>query len=389
MRICPTNDLPPDAVLGRSIYLPNGKLLLGAGYRISNPVRNQLLVKGYTHIYIQEEGTEQVIPEDVISDELRHEATLALKSKVDLVEKSFEFREMSYAKVRKSLESGNLKHVDINFDLRKIIKEIIDDIALSGAQYMTTLMMKTEDTFFVDHAINTTVLSILLGKKFKFNRDELVSMALGAFLHDIGKLIIEKLEGPQQDESSNGYYREHPTFGYLLLKNDSNISPMVLQTVNQHHEHQDGKGFPIGLSGNNRPPIRENRMKKGMIFRFAEVCSAANAYDRLLLSSSDGSTLEPDAVIKKIINDTSTVYNKSVIEMLTRIIPIYPMGCYVRVESIADASLIGSYGVVAKIHEEDLKRPTIVITINKFRKKIKPIIIDTSKLSRVELKLLL
>ena len=64
-------------------------------------------------------------------------------------------------------------------------------------------------------------------------------------------------------------YKEHPTFGYLLLKNDTSISPMVLQTVYQHHEQQDGKGFPIGLKGDNQPPVKGSKAKKGMIFRYA------------------------------------------------------------------------------------------------------------------------
>jgi hypothetical protein len=52
-------------------------------------------------------------------------------------------------------------------------------------------------------------------------------------------------------------------------------------------------------------------------------------------------------------------------------------------------TLTGCNGVVARVNEANLKRPTIIITANKYRKKIKPVIIDTTKLARLELKLII
>lgn len=42
-------------------------------------------------------------------------------------------------------------------------------------------------------------------------------------------------------------------------------------------------------------------------------------------------------------------------------------------------------GVVAKINEKNINKPVIILTKNKFLKKIKPMIIDTSKFTIVEL----
>ena len=45
--------------------------------------------------------------------------------------------------------------------------------------------------------------------------------------------------------------------------------------------------------------------------------------------------------------------------------------------------------VVAKINESKLNRPVIILTMNKLRMKIKPVLIDTSRLHTVKLKLVL
>ncbi|MFC1538873.1 HD-GYP domain-containing protein [Candidatus Latescibacterota bacterium] len=391
MRICAVKDLQPGDILGKSIVQANNRLLLGAGFRITSEIKDRLIEKGFSHVYIVEKGTEDIIPEDIISDEIRYEAINKLGQETDRIKENLKFRDMSYAKAVESLEKGNLKDIEISYEMKKIVKEIIDEITSTDTKFMTTLMPKSKDTFFFDHAINTTILSILLGKKFRYIRSELVDLALGSFLHDIGKVIIEKLENENNVDknSSIDYYKEHPTFGYLLLQNDTSISPMVLQTVYQHHEQQGGKGFPVGLKGDNQPPVKGGRQKKGMIFRYAEICSVADAYDRKLLNPGKDGHLGPADVIKELLQSASTVYNKSVLEALTEIVPIYPVGSLVRINNIVDPSLIGCYGVVAGLNEDNLKRPKIIITTNKFKKKIKPVILDTTKLTHLELKLII
>ena len=99
MRICSLDDLKPGDVLGKSIYLSNYKLLLGAGYRLSLDIIAKLHEKGYTHVYIVEEGTETIIPEDVISDETRLEVRQKFESKIEEINKTLEFKDMSYTKV--------------------------------------------------------------------------------------------------------------------------------------------------------------------------------------------------------------------------------------------------------------------------------------------------
>ena len=69
-------ELTTDMVLGKSIFLTSGRLLLGAGYRLNNTIISKIIERGYSHVYIMEKGTEDIIPEDVISDEIRMQAKI-------------------------------------------------------------------------------------------------------------------------------------------------------------------------------------------------------------------------------------------------------------------------------------------------------------------------
>jgi HD-GYP domain-containing protein (c-di-GMP phosphodiesterase class II) len=316
------------------------------------------------------------------------QAQVQMVNKTKKIEESFKFQDMTRSKIIKSLEEGNLKNINIAYGLRKLIEEIISEISGAGSKFLNTLMIKSKDNYFVDHAINTTVLSIIIGKRYKFNKTELATLALGCFLHDVGKIIIDQIskDGVVDDQ----LYKEHTTFGYLLLKNDSSISPMEIQIVNQHHECQDGTGFPIGLRGQNLPPVKaDGRETKGQIFRLAEICAVANAYDNFVLNPLNGEKLGPQEVIKKMMLGAGTLYNKDIVQTLSQVIAAFPVGSYVKIINIVDPALIGSFGVVAKINRDDLSKPVIIITTNKYKKKIKPIMIDTSKLKLIDLELVI
>ena len=389
MRLCKVNDLEEGMVLGKSIFQGNHQLLLGAGYRIASDIIPKLIERGYNHVYIMEPGTDDIIPEDIISDEIRSQAHLKISDQVDKIESALNFQDLTISKTREMLRTGHLKHINLTYDIRKLIEDILKDIASAGAKFLNSLMIKSADTYFVDHAINTTVLSVIIGKKYNFHRQELMSLALGTFLHDIGKLVIERLDNSEGKSSDESLYREHPTFGYLLLKNDKSLNPMETQIVNQHHEYQDGSGFPIGLTGQNLPPTRDiaNRTK-GAIFRLAEICCVVDAYDNLVLNPKGNKVLTPHEVIKQLLMGSDTVYNRDIVQTLSQVIAVFPVGAYVKIVNIIDPALIGCYGVIARVNEEDFGRPVVVITTNKYKKKIKPIMIDTSKLKTVELKLI-
>ncbi len=388
MRLSSVKDIKEGMVVGKSLYYEDGKLLLGAGFRISSEIIARLFDRGYTHVYIMEEGTEDIIPEDVISDEIRQQAKSKLFDKVSELEGAEEFKELTYEKAQQLLETGYLQQFNIAFDLRQTVKEILNEISVTGSTFMKTLMLKSKDSYFFDHAVNTTVLSILIGAKYRFSKKELMCLALGTFLHDIGKVVINQIKDKSIPDPGSVYYREHPTFGYLLLQNSPGLSSMEIQIVNQHHEFQDGSGFPIGLKGNNLPPTQaSNPHNREYIFRLAEITCVVNEFDNLLVNPMQKMSMTPDEALKILISDAVTKYNRHVVEMLNKVVPIFPIGTRVEIVDIIDPNLLGCFGFVARITEKRLDRPVIIITTDKHGHKIKPIMLDTSKLTRIELKL--
>ena len=85
---------------------------------------------------------------------------------------------------------------------------------------------------------------------------------------------------------------------------------------------------------------------------------------------------------------SGTTYNKDVVRSLIQVVPIYPVGVYLRVTEIDDSSLIGYYGVVEEINEDNLSKPIIVLIVDKQMKHIKPIKVNTAQFDKVKLELI-
>ena len=389
MRLIPVDEIQGGMVLGKSICEKDNRLLLGAGFHLTPSIQPKLYEKGINYIYILEEGTENVIPEDIISTEVKLQTSSMLESKAKNIEKQFMFQDLSKEKFETLMKTGYLKNVDITNDMKSVIEEILKEISYAGSNILSTMMLKSKKFYNMDHAINCTVLSILIGKKYGFNKAELLELALGTLLHDFGKIALEKLKNSKNAKVAEELLKEHPTNGYLLVRNTNSASPIVSQIIRQHHENQDGTGYPSGLRGQNFPPIKSIvRKTKGYIYRLAEICSVANAFDNLLMNPLEKDKKTPYHAMEQMILQAGTKYNKEIVKTLFKITALYPVGTKVKITDFFNPTFVGYSGIVAEINKNEISKPIIILLYDKLNKKVTPRQIDTSKLKNIKFQLL-
>lgn len=102
------------------------------------------------------------------------------------------------------------------------------------------------------HCLLVAGLAIGFGLKLQFRQSDLMLVAKGALLHDIGKarVPLEILDKPGElTEAEIATIRQHPVFGEQALRLEPAIEPEVLRVVRGHHEFLDGSGYPDGLAG--------------------------------------------------------------------------------------------------------------------------------------------
>ena len=134
------------------------------------------------------------------------------------------------------------------------------------------LTVMTHDYYTFTHISNVGTYSIVLAEACGIHdHAQLMEIAQGALLHDIGKRhisaeILNKATLLTEDERD--LIRRHPVSGFEDLCMESDLAWGQLMMIYQHHERYDGGGYPVGLMG------RE-------IHEWARICAVADVYDAL------------------------------------------------------------------------------------------------------------
>ena len=133
------------------------------------------------------------------------------------------------------------------------------------------------DPLIGDHLRAVSRLASRIGSRMSLPPDQLQALALGALLHDLGKIGVsdEILQKPVRltDEEYN-VIKRHPVLGADMLAPIEELAPAVL-VVRHHHERFDGRGYPDGLRGEEIPVA-------------ARVVSVADAFDTMTATGPTG-----------------------------------------------------------------------------------------------------
>jgi putative nucleotidyltransferase with HDIG domain len=110
------------------------------------------------------------------------------------------------------------------------------------------------------HNLRVTTYTLLFAEALGLPPKEIVRATKGALMHDVGKLAVSDRilgkPGPLTPEE-RVEMAEHVRFG-LEIVGQSHILQEAASVVGNHHERYDGKGYPLGLSGEAIP--REARL---------------------------------------------------------------------------------------------------------------------------------
>jgi HD-GYP domain-containing protein (c-di-GMP phosphodiesterase class II) len=132
------------------------------------------------------------------------------------------------------------------------VRLVAEEEAFLGPRVRALLVRLAEkDDYTEAHTRAVSLLAVQIGERLGLSPLRLRTLALGALLHDMGKLsvpdeILQK-PGPLTDEEFD-VIRKHPVWGDELLAELGGFAPGVHKLVLNHHERLDGKGYPNRLT---------------------------------------------------------------------------------------------------------------------------------------------
>lgn len=179
------------------------------------------------------------------------------------------------------------------------------------------------------HSINVSILSLVIGVKMNLTSEELYNLALAALLHDIGKLKIPLKILNKAGKLTNNEYEEmksHTILGYEMLKK-YNLDDCILNAILQHHENEDGSGYPNHLKGN-------------QISKLAKIIHLADVYDALTNKRCYKEKINESDVLEFIYANTNTSFDKNIVDAFRNSLFLYPIGSLVKLSNNNIATVI-------------------------------------------------
>lgn len=195
--------------------------------------------------------------------------------------------------------------------------------------------------FLVIHSMRSTVLAITVGLELHMALSKLIELGISCILHEIGMLRLPPqlyMTDRPLTAAEKAQIMTHPHTGFNILK-DLEFPLSILLGVLEHHEKENGLGYPRHLPGNK-------------ITTYAKIISVACSFEAITAPreyKSERTTF--DAMVEMLKNPNGQ-YDSTVIKALLYSLSLYPIGAYVCLQN-------GKIGIVTDVSPNNPKNPIV------------------------------
>jgi len=304
-------------------------VLVGIGLKLTDKFVERLRNLGIDRVYIQDEHTMDIIPEDVIEEETRKEAVTAVhKTMTELIDIT--------------ITKGRSVNKDIGSTFRNVFNGIIADLSRKKNIMINLTNLHTTEGYLFHHSVNVAILAGILGMTKGYNRQQMEELGVGALLFDVGMTQIPAEIWNKQGSLSvaeKAIMHTHTEKGFDLLRGKFDISLLSAHCALQHHERYDGQGYPRGI-------------KEKDIHEYAQIVAIADVFDALTSTRPHRNRFKPNDAIELLFASGNALFDLEIVRLFCQHICIYPVSTTVMLSS-------GQIGVVSSNHPGSVQRPTV------------------------------
>ena len=170
-------------------------------------------------------------------------------------------------------------------------------------------LLEAKDRQLLNHCSRVSFYATLLANRINLTLAEQKSLALGAFLHDIGKIGPETYQFADDEIDVTGESvgnRHHPEQGAKLVL-PLGLPAEVGQIIAYHHERWDGSGYPFGLEKEGVPQL-------------ARIVCLAQTFDHLTAELPGRTPLSIDDACQQMRSYAGTHFEPKLTELFARVV---------------------------------------------------------------------
>ncbi|RRJ66191.1 HD domain-containing protein [Paenibacillus oralis] len=164
-----------------------------------------------------------------------------------------------------------------------------------------------DDVNIYNHSLQVGLLSYYIATWLGYSAEECYEISRAGYLHDIGKSRVRQSLRNREHDLTGADLEElqrHTSYGYEIIRNSMGEEKTALVAL-QHHEREDGTGYPQALG-------------KAEIHPYAEIVAVADVF--VGMTAPDGSRSRQDllTVLRKTYELGFGKLNEKAVQALTR-----------------------------------------------------------------------
>ncbi len=199
------------------------------------------------------------------------------------------------------------KRASLNLENKILYESLYSNIMDTLKSLISSV--EARDHYTEQHCQRVTELSVKIAIGMQCSASDIESLKIAGILHDVGKIAIPDSILLKPDVLTQEEYliiKNHPTIGENILK------PLILLDkerviVQCHHERWDGKGYPLGISGNDIPFL-------------ARILSVADSFDAMTNDRPYRPASPVEEAVQELIKNKNTQFDPDVVDALIKII---------------------------------------------------------------------
>ncbi|AQS36476.1 uncharacterized domain HDIG-containing protein [Shewanella psychrophila] len=338
-----------------SISTDNQKLSMKSeGYILNDEGVSKLVKSGVKRVCVdpsKEKKTDQIdkvmlepSSETPPKNQQKDKTQVSLEQEMKQASTLYQNAKVLQQKMLASITEGKVIDVEA---VQESTNAMVDSIFRNQDALSCMSRLRIKDEYLVEHSLNVCILMTIFAKHLGFDKPSIEELALGAFLHDIGKVLVpdEILNKPGKfTQVEYKMMQDHVLLGLRVLEETPEISDIAISMVREHHERIDGTGYPHELEGDE-------------ISEYGLMIAIVDSYDAMTAERVYRSGMHPITAFKNLIKESPTYYDEALVEQFIQCLGVYPVGTLVCLNS-------GKIGLISKLNKSKPLNPYVRIFYN-------------------------
>jgi HD-GYP domain-containing protein (c-di-GMP phosphodiesterase class II) len=215
-------------------------------------------------------------------------------------------------------------------EVDEVISDMVDSMVRNPDALMWVMRLREKDATTYGHGLYASVYLLALGRHLGFPKQQLSHLGTIGLLLDIGKIklpreLLEKTGSLTTDEYDT--IKTHVQLGIDILSESPTLDQDILVGIAQHHERENGTGYPQGLAGPN-------------ISLYGRMAAIADCFAALTNQRPYAEAVSAYDALRSLSGWGGDYFHAPIVEQFIQAVGVFPVGSMVELSTGEVAAVI-------------------------------------------------